>query len=70
MVTSGVVAVFTESTRPALSATWHWLACGLGALLLHQVDESGAATVVAMVFCVRVVIAVLESAARMRQDIE
>ncbi len=42
-----------------LSAT-----CGLGALLLHQVDMTGACVVLLLVVCVLVVIGILESAAR------
>lgn len=39
-------------------------ACGLGALLLHQVDMTGAAVVLVLVVCVLVVIGILESAGR------
>jgi len=38
--------------------------CGLGALLLHQVNTAGAIVIVLMVFCVLALIAVLESTAR------
>ncbi len=38
--------------------------CGLGALLLHQVDMTGAVVLFGMVVCVLVVIGILESAAR------
>ena len=39
-------------------------ACGLGALLLHQVDGFGACVVLTMVACVLIVIAVLETVGR------
>jgi UDP-GlcNAc:undecaprenyl-phosphate GlcNAc-1-phosphate transferase len=39
-------------------------ACGLGALLLHQVDGFGACVILTMVACVLIVIAVLETAGR------
>ena len=39
-------------------------ACGLGALLLHQVSELGAVVILLMIGCVFAVIAVLEAAAR------
>ena len=38
--------------------------CGVGALLLHQVDSIGAAMVVIMVGCVLTIIAILETAGR------
>lgn len=42
-------------------------ACGLGALLLHQVDAVGATVVLAMVACMLAVIAILEATARRKQ---
>jgi UDP-GlcNAc:undecaprenyl-phosphate GlcNAc-1-phosphate transferase len=39
-------------------------ACGLGALLLHQVNELGAVVVLAMVACMLVTIAILEATGR------
>jgi len=40
--------------------------CGLGALLLHQVNLVGAAVVLLMVFCTLALVAVLETAGRRR----
>lgn len=44
--------------------------CGLGALLLHQIDGFGACVVLLMVTCVLVVIGVLEAASRRGADNE
>lgn len=41
--------------------------CGLGGLLLHQVDEQGAWIVILLVICVLTLIAILETAGRKRQ---
>ncbi|HEX5447416.1 MAG TPA: MraY family glycosyltransferase [Pirellulales bacterium] len=41
--------------------------CGLGGLLLHQVDEGGAWIVVLLVVCVLTLIAILETTGRKRQ---
>jgi UDP-GlcNAc:undecaprenyl-phosphate GlcNAc-1-phosphate transferase len=38
--------------------------CGLGALLLHQLDALGAAVVLLMVGCVLVLVAILETVGR------
>lgn len=38
--------------------------CGLGALLLHQVDAAGAAIILLLVACVLVLVGILEAAAR------
>ena len=38
--------------------------CGLGALLLHQVDAAGAAIILLLVACVLVLVGILETAAR------
>jgi UDP-GlcNAc:undecaprenyl-phosphate GlcNAc-1-phosphate transferase len=38
--------------------------CGLGALLLYQVDAAGAAIILALVVCVLLLVAVLETAGR------
>lgn len=43
------------------------LACGLGALLLHQVDAVGAVIILSMIAAVLAVIAILESTARKRK---
>jgi UDP-GlcNAc:undecaprenyl-phosphate GlcNAc-1-phosphate transferase len=42
-------------------------ACGLGALLLHQVDAFGAAVILVVVACVLSVIAILEATARRKR---
>ena len=39
-------------------------ACGLGALLLHQVNEFGAVVILVMVGCMLATIAILEATAR------
>jgi UDP-GlcNAc:undecaprenyl-phosphate GlcNAc-1-phosphate transferase len=39
-------------------------ACGLGALVLHQVDVAGALIVLSMIGCLLAVIAILETTAR------
>ncbi|QDU93947.1 MraY family glycosyltransferase [Lignipirellula cremea] len=46
--------------------------CGLAALLLHQVNQTGAVILVLMVFCVLALIAILESTARhkLKADVE
>jgi UDP-GlcNAc:undecaprenyl-phosphate GlcNAc-1-phosphate transferase len=41
--------------------------CGLGSLLLHQVNLTGACVVLLLVVCVLVVIGILESAGRKRR---
>lgn len=53
-------------TKPQAVATIYLAAgvCGLGAFLLHQVDAVGAAVVLAMVFGVLALLAILEVAAR------
>jgi UDP-GlcNAc:undecaprenyl-phosphate GlcNAc-1-phosphate transferase len=42
--------------------------CGLGALLLHQVDEVGAVIVSLLVTCVLLLVAVLETTVRVGQN--
>jgi UDP-GlcNAc:undecaprenyl-phosphate GlcNAc-1-phosphate transferase len=53
-------------TRPQAVATIYLATatCGLGALLLHQIDTAGAAIVLLMVACVLVLVAILEITAR------
>lgn len=56
------------STKQAIGTIYLLAAaCGLGALLLHQVDGIGAVVVLAMVACMLAVIAVLEATARRKQ---
>jgi UDP-GlcNAc:undecaprenyl-phosphate GlcNAc-1-phosphate transferase len=42
--------------------------CGLGALLLHQVDAAGACVIVLLVACILVLVAILEGAGRRRRS--
>jgi UDP-GlcNAc:undecaprenyl-phosphate GlcNAc-1-phosphate transferase len=42
--------------------------CGLGALLLHEVDALGAAVILALVACTLVLVAILETAGRRRRS--
>jgi hypothetical protein len=41
--------------------------CGLGALLLHEVDQIGAVLIVLLVACILLLIGILETAARRAQ---
>jgi UDP-GlcNAc:undecaprenyl-phosphate GlcNAc-1-phosphate transferase len=41
--------------------------CGLGALLLHQVDAAGAVVVLLLVACILLIVAILETVGRRRQ---
>jgi UDP-GlcNAc:undecaprenyl-phosphate GlcNAc-1-phosphate transferase len=41
--------------------------CGLGALLLHEVDALGAVVVLALVACMLVLVAILETTGRHRR---
>ena len=41
--------------------------CGLGGLLLHQVDRFGAAVVLLLVFCTLLLVAILETAGRRKE---
>jgi len=40
--------------------------CGLGALLLHQVDTAGAVVVLLLVACILLIVAILETVGRRR----
>lgn len=53
-------------TKPQAVATIYLTTatCGLGALLLHQVNQFGAAVIVLLVLCILALIAVLETAGR------
>jgi UDP-GlcNAc:undecaprenyl-phosphate GlcNAc-1-phosphate transferase len=51
-------------TQAVLTIYLTTAACGLSALVLHQVNATGAATVVLSVFCLLAVIAILETTAR------
>lgn len=53
-------------TKPQAVATVHLTTatCGLGALLLYQVNQAGAVIIVLLIVCVLAVIAIIETAAR------
>ena len=54
------MALGLTQTQAVLTIYLTTAACGLGALLLHQVDLAGAIIVLAMVACLLAVIAILE----------
>jgi UDP-GlcNAc:undecaprenyl-phosphate GlcNAc-1-phosphate transferase len=64
-----LVALGLTKTGAVLTIYLLTAACGLGALLLDQVNLGGAVTIVLMIGCLLAVIAILEMAARrkMRQ---
>lgn len=59
-----LVALGLTKTQAVLTIYLTTAACGLGALLLHQVSLAGAVTVLALVGCLLAVIAILETTAR------
>jgi UDP-GlcNAc:undecaprenyl-phosphate/decaprenyl-phosphate GlcNAc-1-phosphate transferase len=63
LVELGMTKVQAVATIYLLTAT-----CGLGALLLHQVDEVGAVIVSLLVTCVLLLVAVLETTVRVGQN--
>jgi UDP-GlcNAc:undecaprenyl-phosphate GlcNAc-1-phosphate transferase len=59
-----LVALGLTKTQAVLTIYLASAACGLGALLLHQVDVAGAIVVIALIACLLAVIAILETTAR------
>jgi UDP-GlcNAc:undecaprenyl-phosphate GlcNAc-1-phosphate transferase len=59
-----LVALGLSRTQAVLTIYLTSAACGLGALLLHQVDRTGAIIVLAIIGCLLAVIAILEATAR------
>jgi UDP-GlcNAc:undecaprenyl-phosphate GlcNAc-1-phosphate transferase len=59
-----LVALGLTKTQAVLTIYLTSAACGLGALLLHQVNLAGAIVVVALIACLLAVIAILETTAR------
>jgi UDP-GlcNAc:undecaprenyl-phosphate GlcNAc-1-phosphate transferase len=59
-----LVALGLTKTQAVLTIYLTTAACGLGALLLHQVNLAGAVTVLALVGCLLAVIGILETTAR------
>jgi UDP-GlcNAc:undecaprenyl-phosphate GlcNAc-1-phosphate transferase len=59
-----LVALGLTKTQAVLTIYLTTAACGLGALLLHQVNEGGAVIVVLLIACLLAVIAILEMTAR------
>ncbi|HKD37393.1 MAG TPA: MraY family glycosyltransferase, partial [Pirellulales bacterium] len=59
-----LVELGLSKTQAVLTIYLLTATCGLGALLLHQVNQVGAVLIVLMVACVLVLIGILETAAR------
>lgn len=59
-----LVELGLTKTQAVLTIYLTTATCGLGALLLHQLDLAGAIVVVAMIGCVLLLIAILETSAR------
>jgi UDP-GlcNAc:undecaprenyl-phosphate GlcNAc-1-phosphate transferase len=59
-----LVALGLTKTQAVLTIYLTTAACGLGALVLHQVNVAGAITIALMVACLLCVIAILETTAR------
>lgn len=59
-----------SKTQAVLTIYLTTAACGLGALVLYQVNTIGAITVTLSIACLLTVIAILEATARRRSDIE
>ena len=59
-----LVSLGMTKTQAVLTIYLATATCGLGALLLHQVDATGAVVVVLLVGCTLVLIAILETAGR------
>jgi UDP-GlcNAc:undecaprenyl-phosphate GlcNAc-1-phosphate transferase len=63
-----LVALGLTKTQAVLTIYLTTTACGLGALLLHQVNAAGAAIVVLLIACLLSVIAILETTARRKMQ--
>ena len=59
-----LVALGLSRTQAVLTIYLTTAACGLGALLLHEVDTAGAVVVILLIACLLAVIAILEATAR------
>ncbi len=59
-----LVALGLSKTQAVLTIYLTTAACGLGALLLHEVDLTGAIIVVLLIACLLAVVAILETTAR------
>jgi UDP-GlcNAc:undecaprenyl-phosphate GlcNAc-1-phosphate transferase len=59
-----LVALGMTKPQAVLTIYLTTAACGMGALLLHQVDSAGAIVVLLSIGCLLAVIAILETAAR------
>jgi len=59
-----------SKTQAVLTIWLTTAACGLSALVLHQVDSAGAIVVAFAVTCLLIVIAILETTARRKVAIE
>ncbi len=62
-----LVALGLTKTQAVLTIYLTTAACGLGALLLHQVNQGGAVVVVLLIACLLSVIAILETTTRRRR---
>ncbi len=62
-----LVALGLTKSQAVLTIYLTTAACGLGALLLHQVNQAGAVVVVLLIACLLSVIAILETTARRRR---
>lgn len=63
-----LVELGLSKTQAVLTIYLLTATCGLGALLLHEVDQIGAVLIVLLVGCVLLLIGILETAARRRLD--
>ncbi|HUT11437.1 MAG TPA: MraY family glycosyltransferase [Thermoguttaceae bacterium] len=63
-----LVQLGMTKTQAVLTIYLATATCGLGALLLHQVDATGAGIILLLVGCVLVLVAVLETAGRRRRS--
>ena len=61
-----LVELGLSKTQAVLTIYLLTATCGLGALLLHEVDQVGAVLIVLLVGCVLLLIGILETAARRR----
>jgi UDP-GlcNAc:undecaprenyl-phosphate GlcNAc-1-phosphate transferase len=63
-----LVELGLSKTQAVLTIYLLTATCGLGALLLHEVDQAGAVLIVLLVGCVLLLIGILETAARRRGE--
>ncbi len=62
-----LTALGMTKTQAVLTIYLATATCGLGGLLLHQVDRFGAAVVLLLVFCTLLLVAILETAGRRKE---